>query len=197
MFNCNVLKRFYIQGGLLTGSLFFFILPFCVKELQTLIWFGIFHFIASFLFFVLCPDIVVFFQTRPIYVEDVHLLDPTITKVYIFILIFFSSILWGMFTDYVLIKDIFDRPLFEIIAIIGGNIAFFGKIQNMGGNALLLCFFHLKKRKLNKSPVINPTTPKVIPPKIEPIIPMPKAVTPPVIHPPIELGKAVGENLYI
>ena len=198
MFKCETIKRFYIQGICFGMSLLFFILPFCVKELQTLIWFGLFHFIASFFLFVLFPDIVVFFQTRPIYVEDIHLLDSRITKVYIFILIFFSSILWGMFTDYVLLKDIFDRPLFESIAIIGGNIAFFGKIQNMGGNGLLLCFFHLKKRKLNKSPVIQPTTPKVIPPKILSLIPVRKENTCSLESPPkIELGKAIDNKTYI
>ena len=144
MFKTNTI----IYSGVLGISLLFFILPFCVNDLKTIIWFGLFHFIAAFLFFIVYPGIVVFFQTRPIYVEDMQKLDPKVTKVYIFILIFFTSILWGMFTDYVLIKDVFEKPLFEIIAIIGGNIAFFGKIQNMGGNGLLICFFQLKKNKI-------------------------------------------------
>ena len=199
MFNCKSLKKNnFIYAGVITLSLIFFILPFCVNELKTMVWFGLFHFIAAFLFFVLYPGIVVFFQTRPIYVEDMQLLDPKVTKAYIFSLIFFTSILWGMFTDYVLLKDVFEKPLFEIIAIIGGNIAFFGKVQNMGGNGLLICFFQFKKKQDNRTPEIRPTTPKLIPPKIESMLPIQKNLNININSPPkIELGKAIGSNEHI
>ena len=196
MFKCKSFKtNTIIYSGVLGISLLFFILPFCVNDLKTIIWFGLFHFIAAFLFFIAYPGIVVFFQTRPIYVEDMQKLDTKVTKVYIFILIFFTSILWGMFTDYVLIKDVFEKPLFEIIAIIGGNIAFFGKIQNMGGNGLLICFFQLKKKQNNRTPVIQPTTPKLIPPKIESMLHIPKENTD--SPPKIEIGKAISVNEFL
>lgn len=152
-------KKFYNKIYLLPLSITLFILPFCVDAIQTVIWFGLFHFVSVFLFMHIFPDVLLFFQSKPIYVEDIEHIRKPFSKSYIcsytYILNISSSILWGLCVDYMVLKHIFNKPFVEALGIIGGNIALFSKVQQILGNVLLNMYYYYYEFNLNKTPIIN------------------------------------------
>ena len=144
---CCECNKFNYKLLLLPISLTSIILPYCIQELQTFIWFGVFHFISISTLLFVFPSILVFFQTRPIYFDEMEndSKNQQFAYYYIVLLNIITSLLWGMFANYLLMKHIFDKPIFEAMGIIGGNIALFGKVQYIGGNFLLYVCYRLKK----------------------------------------------------
>jgi hypothetical protein len=131
---------------LLPISTVFLALP-CIfkRELLNYYAFPIFYFFGSYFFFLNFPTIGETLHGKPIYVEDLVLTmdgidDHSFKKAYSVIMNFILAILFAVFSEYIIIQGVRDKPMIEIFAIIGGNWSLYMKAQNIVGKIILdLC----------------------------------------------------------
>jgi hypothetical protein len=111
-------------------------------------------------------------HVKPIYVEDLVIVDNTIEEtrkdtsfiqIYIVVMNLILSILFAVFSEYVIIQGITDKPVIEVFAIIGGNLSLYIKTQNTVGNVLLKFCYNIKeketiKRNISQTNSPNPNT---------------------------------------
>lgn len=149
----NILLRLLLPVGLLN-----IILPYLYPQnLIHYIWFPIMYFIGSFIIFLNFPICVEYTNVKPLYLEDLIIKKTEINdsidslnkfkKIYIITMTIFLSILISGISEYVIINDIIkNKPVMEILGIIGGNITLYLKIQHIFAK-ILLKFFHVLKQK--------------------------------------------------
>ena len=139
---------------LLPISFFLFILPFIFpNELVNFISLPIFYFFASFFALVNFKSIGEILYNKPIYLEDLVLehkdiIDDTFMLIYGVVMNFILSLLFAMFSEYIVIKDIKNLSIIEIFGIIGGNLSLYFRIQSITGKIIIKIFYYMKEKKI-------------------------------------------------
>lgn len=122
------------------------IIPFVFpEELGNGIILSIFYFLGICFFLLNFPRLSEFMNEKPIYIEDLVLANEgenshRFKNIYINIMIIVLSLLCALFAQYVTTKGLYEKPLVEILGIIGGNLILYVKIQHVVGRVLInLC----------------------------------------------------------
>ncbi len=138
---------------LLPFAFVFFMLPLILKNaLMNYIAFPIFYFFGSYFVFLNFPSIGESLHGKPIYIEDLviktnQIKDETFKKIYEIILNFILAILFAFFAEYIIIQGVKNKPIVEILAIIGGNLSLYMKSQDIIGNIILGICYCVKEKK--------------------------------------------------
>lgn len=140
---------------LLPISVVFFVLPIIFKDLfLNIITIPLFYFFGSYFIFLNFPFISESLHKKPIYVEDlilrqpeIHENDITFQRLYSIIMNIVLAGLFSLFSEYVIIQGIHDKPILELLGIIGGNFTLYFKVQNSAGKVLLYVCHVIKKRE--------------------------------------------------
>ena len=145
---------------LLPVSGLFLALP-CIfrDELMNFYSIPVFYFFGSYFFFLNFPSIGEILHGKPIYVQDLivnndnsSVIDHSFKKTYTVLMNFILAVLFSLFSEYILIKGIEEKPVVEILGIVGGNISLYLKAQNTIGKILLkLCYSMKEDRKRQMS----------------------------------------------
>ena len=141
---------------LLPISAVFLALPCVFKtELMNFYSFPIFYFFGSYFFFLNFPRIGELLHGKPTYVEDLVLTtdgidDDTFKKTYAVIMNFILAILFAVFSEYIIIQGVQDKPMIEFFAIIGGNMSLYMKAQNTVGKIILGVCHCMKKKEVRR-----------------------------------------------
>jgi hypothetical protein len=128
---------------LLPISAIFLAMPFIFKtELMNYYSFPVFGFFGSYFFFLNFPMIGSTLHGKPTYVEDLVLSmdgisDNSFKKIYTVIMNFILAVLFAVFSEYIIIQGVHNKPMIEIFAIVGGNLSLYMKAQNTVGKLLL------------------------------------------------------------
>jgi DNA-directed RNA polymerase beta' subunit len=140
---------------LLLFAVGFFTLPMVFREeLMNYLAFPIFYFFGSYMVFINFPSIGKILHTKPIYINDLTIIynnkhrDNTLKKIYMVIMNLILAILFAMFSEYIIIKGIKEKPIIEIFAIIGGNLSLYVKIQSIVGDILLKFCYKIKDTEI-------------------------------------------------
>lgn len=158
---------------LLPISVVFLILPWCYDELLTVYTFPIFYFFAPYFILINFPSFGEILHGKPTYVEDLVMDTGTIDDHWFFrfynnMMTLILSVLSSGFAFNFIIHNIHKRPIIEILAIIGGNLSLYNKVQNYIGKGLLF-FCHswkihqlneINKRKMSDEVELNQTDKK-------------------------------------
>tara|TARA_B100000401_G_scaffold250985_2_gene170458 strand:- start:421 stop:900 length:480 start_codon:yes stop_codon:yes gene_type:complete len=137
------LKRFLIPF-----SMAGFVVPFIRPEFTNLLGVGISYFISSYIVLWNFPEISKSMSSEPLYLKD--LADSPYENNFVHIMNFTLACLFGLIADYGIIKGIMDKTLIEVLAIIGGNMALFSKIETSIGKVMLYLCHACKVRSERK-----------------------------------------------
>ena len=151
-----------IKRFLIPFSLAGFIVPFVRPEFTNLLGVGISYFTSSYIILWNFPEISKSMSSEPLYLKD--LADSPYENNFVHIMNFTLACLFGLIADYGIMKGIMNKTLVEVLAIIGGNMALFSKIESIIGKIMLTVCHTCKirserKRKLSDvgEPGINMT----------------------------------------
>ena len=140
---------------LLPISIVCFILPVLAKDVfLNVIAIPLLYFMGSYFIFINFPTVAESLHAKPIYIEDLILKeeereerdDVTFKRFYSITLNVVLACLFAACSEYVIMQGIRDKPVLEILGIIGGNLSLYFKVQNSVGK-MLLCVCHSIKRK--------------------------------------------------
>lgn len=137
-----------IKRVLIPFSIAGFIVPFIKPEFTNLIGVGISYFCSSYIILWNFPEISISMSSEPLYLKD--LADSPYENNFIHIMNFSLACLFGLIADYGIIKGILDKTLVEVLAIIGGNMALFSKIESIIGKVMLNICHKCKLRSERK-----------------------------------------------
>ena len=112
-----------------------FVIPFIRPEFTNLVGVGISYFGSSYIILWNFPQISKSLSSEPLYLKDLE--NSPYEDNFIHIMNFTLACLFGLIADYGIIKGILDKTLVEILAIIGGNMALFAKIETTIGKIML------------------------------------------------------------
>ena len=144
----------------LSGLLF--AIPFIVeKDLLLYTTLPLCYFGALYFCLLNFPGVAESMHKRPLYLEDLELErrgtntpDLTFQYIYSIIMNFLLAALFSGLSEYVILQPIREKPVIEIAAIIGGNLALYYKMQGIIGNVILtLC--HYCKTRITSRPEIE------------------------------------------
>lgn len=146
---------------LLPVSGLFLALP-CIfrDELMNFYSIPVFYFFGSYFFFLNFPYIGEILHGKPIYIEDLIVVDTnseidhSFKKIYTVIMNFILAVLFSLFSEYILIKGIEEKPIVEILGIIGGNINLYMKAQNTVGKILLQLCYNMKEERKRANSIV-------------------------------------------
>ena len=125
-----------------------FVIPFIRPELTNLFSVGISYFGSSYIILWNFPQISKSLSSEPLYLKDLE--NSPYEDNFIHIMNFTLACLFGLIADYGIIKGILDKTLVEILAIIGGNMALFAKIETTIGKIMLNVCHQCKVRSERK-----------------------------------------------
>lgn len=147
---------------LLPIAVIFLLLPWIFQAaLMNYYAFPIFYFFGSYFFFLNFPSISETLHSRPIYVEDLSVIngsaddDHTFKKLYAVIMNFILAVLISIFAEYVIVQGISNKPMVEIIGLIGGNVKFYSTAQNIMGKFLLRLCYNIKEESHRRTSSFN------------------------------------------
>jgi len=141
-------KRALIPIGL--ASL---VLPIVLTELRNVMWVAVLYFLGSFCILLNFPSLSITLHSKPLYVEDLidERNDDKFKMVYEVLMIFLMSTMIGGFAEYIFLRNLPDRSPVEIVAILGGNLTIYLKIQNITGQIMLKACMCLRNRERSRS----------------------------------------------
>jgi len=127
------------------------------------------YFLASLIVFLNFPIIVEVLHSKPLYLENLTDNTPQLNRFknsYKFVMNICLAIVVGGISEYVIIQGISSKPIVELFAIIGGNMALFMKIQHIVGKTLLYVCHCFKTREIRRlsdasSPRGTPLSPPI------------------------------------
>lgn len=109
-----------------------------------------FYFTGAYCFFLNFPSISEFLHSRPYYVDemitDQHSESKAFRRWYNGIMNFMLAFIFSGMAEYIIFKDIQEKPVMEIIGIVGGNISLYMKVQNTIGKVVLWAFDRMKRK---------------------------------------------------
>ena len=142
-------KRFLLPFGLTSIIIPFFFQDYLIHYL----WFPLLYLFGSFIIFFNFPVLVEYTHNKPLYLEDLTIQETDnnkFRKIYIITMTFLLSILVSGISEYIIINGIRNKPIIELLGIIGGNISIYLNVQNVTGKILLKFFYFLKQREIER-----------------------------------------------
>lgn len=135
-----------------------FAIPFIFeKDIFLYITLPLCYFAALYMVLLNFPGVVESLHTKPLYLEDLELArqgtdtpDLTFQYIYSIIMNFLLAILFAGISEYVILQPIREKPIVEVCAIIGGNLALYYKIQGIVGKIILKLCHYFKIRFSNR-----------------------------------------------
>ena len=130
----------------------FIVIPFMFDGSVFLILSSVMHFLAVYITIISFPIITKSLHRKPLYYEDLQTEIYINNKVEIYYHIVMSFVLSFLFVclfQYIMNEKLTQKPISEILAIIGGNIGIYNRIQYFIGK-IVLKFCHMKKINVNK-----------------------------------------------
>lgn len=141
---------------LLPFAAIFMILP-CIfkKELMNYFAFPIFYFFGSYFIFINFPSIPQVLYSKPTYIDDLVIVnnkqsDESFKKIYTVVMSFILAILFAVFSEYIIIQGVNDRPIIELLGIIGGNLGLYMKAQVFVGKITMFFCYKIKEKNKRK-----------------------------------------------
>ena len=144
------------------------VLPFIFKrDLMLFTTLPLVYFLASYFFLINFPGIVESLHKRPLYIEDLEVSDITsessnllFRHIYSIIMNFLLAFLFAGLSEYIILQNIREKPVVEVVAIIGGNLGLYYKIQDIIGKIMLsLCHYiktsEIKRQRSNSIEIIE------------------------------------------
>jgi hypothetical protein len=112
----------------------------------------IFFFFGSYFFFLNFPNIGEVLHKRPLYIEDLVMdkgnsIDEYFKVSHGVIMNFILAMLFAVFSEYLIVQGINDKHIVEVMAVVGGNMILYVKIQNAVGKLLLVTCHYLKRKR--------------------------------------------------
>lgn len=111
------------------------------------------YFFASLIVFLNFPIIVELLHSKPLYLENLADNTPQLNRFkisYKYIMNICLAIVIGGISEYVIIQGVNSKPIVELFAILGGNMALFMKIQHIIGKSLLYLCHCFKTREIRR-----------------------------------------------
>lgn len=141
-------KRALIPFGL--ASL---VSPVVFVELRNVMWVAVLYFLGSFCLLINFPSLSITLHSKPLYVEDLidERNDDRFKMVYEVLMIFLMSTMIAGFAEYIFLRNLSDRSPAEIVAILGGNLTIYLKMQNITGQIMLKACVCLRNRERSLS----------------------------------------------
>ena len=143
----------------LSGVLF--TLPFIIEKLQTIYTIPLCYFIGSYFIFINFPFIAETLHSKPLYLEDLsvqgdtNIMEKKFQIIYRYTMNIILALLFASFADYAIIQGVRNKPIIEIIAIIGGNLSLYMKSQNFIGKGLINMCHYMKQREIKRKSSIE------------------------------------------
>lgn len=129
------------------------ILP-CVfrEQLMNYITFPIFYFWGSYFVFLNFPSISYTLHSKPTYINDlvINTDNEKFKTIYTVIMNFILALLFSVFAEYLIIQGVDNRPVIEVLGIIGGNLGLYVKAQGIVGKILLVICYNMKEKAKRK-----------------------------------------------
>ncbi len=115
------------------------ILPFLVDDVRNVIWIAVLYFIGSLFVLLNFPALSLAPQSKPFYITDLveNESDKRFVAVYETLMIIVMSGMMAAFADYIYLRDVENKSATEILAIVGGNVTVYLKIQSITGKIML------------------------------------------------------------
>ena len=149
-------KRIYCFVLQIPVALSLIAFPFVYQNDLNFIIVPVCFFISCLIIITNFPYIIELLYAKPLYIEDlnpdsIHT-EHTIKfrKTYYIAMNLCLSALFASISEYIIIQGINNKPVVEILAIVGGNIALFMKIQNFVGKFLLYICHCMKTREVRR-----------------------------------------------
>lgn len=125
-----------VSGTLVVIPIFF------SEQLNGRIFTSIFYFLGIYFFLLNFPRLCEIMNDKPIYIEDLVITTEgdnrhKFKNAYVNIMILVLSILCALFVQYISSRSLYEKPLIEILGIIGGNLILYVKIQNIVGRIFI------------------------------------------------------------
>lgn len=143
---------------LIPVSLAFLAIPIIFNELTNFYAIPVFYFFGSYFIFINFPRISEVLHEKPTFVDDLILKpadngksdDHTFKKIYLVTMNFILALLFACFSEYVIVQGVDDKPIIEILGIIGGVLSLYLKVQNSIGKILLTVCNMLKETEVRR-----------------------------------------------
>ena len=140
----NKCKWYSPKRLLIPFSGLLFALPFIFKENLMFATVPLFYFLGLYFIFLNFPKIIESVNKKPLYLEDlkdeIYGTNQKFYKSYVVLMNFILSALFAGLAEYIFVKGIRNKPIAEVLAVIGGNISLYLKFQHTCGSLILkLC----------------------------------------------------------
>jgi hypothetical protein len=102
------------------------------------------------------PKIGSSLQGKPAYIEDLIITDEygvaddSFKKTYVVVMNLILAVLLAASSEYVVIQGIANKPVIEIVGLVGGVLSLYVKMQNTSGRILLYIFHKVKKNEVTR-----------------------------------------------
>ena len=142
---------------LLPFAIGFVSLPFFLEMFRNVIWIAVLYFTGSLLILLNFPFLSIYPHSKPFYISDFikEDNDRRFVAVYKVFMILVMSGMASAFADYIFMREITKKSVTEIMAIIGGNMAIYLKIQSITGKIMLKVCVCLRNRERSLSDTGN------------------------------------------
>ena len=149
--------NFKCKRLLLPFAIGFVALPFFLEMFRNVIWIAVLYFTGSLLILLNFPSLSIYPHSKPFYISDFirEDNDRRFVAVYKVFMILVMSGMASAFADYIFMREITKKSVTEIMAIIGGNMAIYLKIQSITGKIMLKVCVCLRNRERSLSDTGN------------------------------------------
>ena len=138
---CSKCKFFAPIRWLLPLAVVLFALPFVFKENLMFATVPLFYFLGLYFILLNFPKITESINKKPLYIEDlkdeIYGENSKFYYSYVVLMNFILAALFAGLAEYVLVKGLKNKPVAEILAVVGGNISLYMKIQHSSGKIIL------------------------------------------------------------
>ena len=117
--------------------------------------FPILMFYAGYFSLLNIPRVGMMLQSKPTYVDDLTIVqngavDESFKKVYAVLMNLILALMLASAAEYVVLKGITEKPLIEIVGMVGGVLSIYVKVQNSAGKVLLFVFARCKNKEVHR-----------------------------------------------
>jgi len=141
------------------SALFFIIPPLFPAQLMNYLAFPTCYLFGSYFVFLNFPGIAGSLQAKMLYIDDLVITkgvkDETFKQIYNVLMDFVLAVIFAIASESVVIQGIDERPLVEIIALIGGTYSFCTKTQDIAGKYLLRLCHLIKEIEIERRDSVN------------------------------------------
>lgn len=103
------------------------------------------------------PSISESLNQKPLYLEDLEILqeesetpDRTFRRTYLIVMNFILAVLFAGIAEYVILQGVHDKPVVEIVAIVGGNLSIYYEAQSFIGRLIIWICHKCKENRIRR-----------------------------------------------